>query len=241
MNHLNDNDDIDTSFLKVDANQNMEINDYVMEEVFGKFDDNQPPPPDPEKWTTGKTSKKKKKAFPRPSSMPPPDVSVSSLQAVAAGAAAAGVVGGTLASNGATKCNTRLVGTFLTIGVGALYLGLLYILYKRIVTLEESLEKATNEMKQLTALLDADHELNDVPVPDRDDVDSQLQEQQDDDTLDDHTLDDDDTLNDDESAVPKIEELPPTPPPSSSHKPPPRTRKQRPKTPVLNLDDFNLS
>jgi hypothetical protein len=56
--------------------------------------------------------------------------------------------------------------TCAAIGVGALYIGLLYFLYRKVVALEKSLHETMLEMKKIMTLLDSDDRLlQDEPLP----------------------------------------------------------------------------
>jgi hypothetical protein len=193
---------------------------------------------------------------------------MTSIKTMAAGAAAAGVVGGALASDGGSSGKKKhLVGVAVAVGLGALYLGLLYVLYQRIKSMEGSLQEAIGEIQKLKVLLDSDEELEDQPLPLREAMDllserfgrmatmspvDEADEDEDEDEDDDD--DDEDHDDDDEEAaalLPRIEEVPtpprhhhatpPTTPPAPSRKR--RTQPRKPKTERANANAnpvFNL-
>lgn len=176
----------------------------------------------------------------------------------AAGMAAAGIMTSALAHTSSAKSGKLawkpLVVTCAAVGLGALYLGVLYFLYKKMSALEESLKETMEEMRKIADFVESDQKLDDEPLPpsaprpihEREESAienlrrelaglrvSELAPVDEDDN-------DTENENDAEPAPPKVQELP-TPPRGSKGTPVRSTKKRRstpagPKPVVLDLD-----
>lgn len=211
--------------------------------------------------------KKKKKRVAFRESYPEESSSVAAFEHAAAGVAAAGVMASALAHPPATATGKLpwkpMVMTLAAVGVGALYIGVLYFLYKKLSALESSLTETVEEMRKLAQFVESDQKIEDEPVPasaPRPIFPSKNEENavhhlskslaglqiSSHDTPKESRLDEYDKENDDDDTVeegpppPKVQELP-TPPRKTMTTTPTRSRKRRavsaaPKPVVLDLD-----
>ena len=150
-------DSFDDTYFKVDA-----ISESPPYEVVGMEDVGSTRPP----------LARKTKRIKKVKEVPPQDHATDrfvKFQQAATGAAAAGVISTALVSKGGSGGSSGKLRPILiacaAVGLGALYAGVLYFLYKRIAALEKSLRESTQEIQKLTRLMESDEEIADVQLP----------------------------------------------------------------------------
>ena len=180
------------------------------------------------------------------------------MQQAVTGAAAAGIITSALtsSSSGAQGCGKGALRSAIVacaaLGLGALYAGMLILLYRRIASLQKSFQKTQAQVEMLSRLLESDQEIPDEPLPpqDQDQEDNAEEGLSEEDyhvrltttsTYSDMNMGIDDDMDDEGLEMPRVEELssPPRPRPSPRKKPAAKPRKRaspKQKAVVFDLD-----
>lgn len=87
------------------------------------------------------------------------------FERAAAGVAAASVMTSAFSAKPTPMKWKPLVLTCAAVGLGALYIGVLFYLYRKMATLDASVKDAMDEVRKLAALIEADQGITDEPLP----------------------------------------------------------------------------
>jgi hypothetical protein len=175
------------------------------------------------------------------------DDRATALQHAVTGVAAAGIMTSALSASGDKRGSGRsLFGSVavacVALGMGALYAGALYFLYRRMAALQASLQETMNEVKKLARMMETSEEIADEPLPVEEVVPPLPVEAEAEEDIQSnyHMVDENGGEEEEEEEIPRVVELPTPPRPGPKKQQAKRVSKKRmspkEKASVFDLD-----